>query len=85
MKSGDAEAAIRQAARDYAAGKDSLRELWSAFQSHLRDLSRDGPLSGDFLRLFQAFDLWEQQSVAPDRARAEDKIRKIAARLGDGG
>ena len=81
MESREAEAAIRQAAREYVSGKDSLRELWSAFQSHLRDL----PLSGDFLRLFQAFDLWEQQSESPERERAEDKIRKIAARLGETG
>jgi hypothetical protein len=84
MKSREAEAAIRQAAAEYASGSDSPRVLWSVFQLHLRDLSQNGPLSGDLLRLFQAFDLWEQ-SISPERERVEEKIRKIAAGLGDGG
>ena len=83
MESPDAEAAIRQAAREYASGTSSPRSLWSTFESHLRDLSRDVPLSGDYLRLFQALDLWEQQTEAQERERAEAEIRKIAARLGD--
>ena len=78
MESRDAEAVIRQAAREYASGEESPRVLWSVFQAHFRDL----PLSDDFLRLFQAFDLWEQ-SASPEREQAEETIRKLAARLGD--
>jgi len=84
MDAREAESAICDAAREYASGKSSPRALWSTFESHLRDLSRERPLSGDFLRLFQALDLWEQQSATPERERAEKEIREIAARLGDG-
>ena len=81
MKPRDAEATIRRAAREYASGETSPSVLWSVFQAQLRDLSLRGPLSGDFLRLFQALDLWEQ-SVSPDREIAEANVREAAARLG---
>ena len=83
MEPEEAEAAIRQAASEYASGTESPPVLWSAFGSHLNDLCRDGPLTGDYLRLFQSLEHWEQ-SVSPERERAEDDIRHIAANLGNG-
>jgi predicted ATPase len=83
MEPQEADAAIRLAAREYASRSESPRVLWLAFQFHLQDLCRDGPLTGDFLRLFQAFEQWEQ-SVSPEREQAENEIRYIAASLGDG-
>lgn len=73
--------AIRLAAREYASGSDRPPLIWSALNSHLTALCRDEPLDGDFLRLFQALERWEQ-SVSPERERAEDDIRSIASSLG---
>jgi hypothetical protein len=83
MEPQKADVAIRQAAREYASGTESPLVLWSAFHSHLNDLCRDGPLTGDFLHLFHSLEHWEQ-SVSPERERAEGDIRTIAASLGNG-
>jgi hypothetical protein len=81
MEPEEADVAIRLSAREYASGSDRPPVIWSALNSHLTDLCRDEPLDGDFLRLFQALEHWEQ-SVSPERERAEDDIRRIAASLG---
>src|SRR5271169_1631528 len=68
MEPEEADVAIRLSAREYASGSDRPPVIWSALNSHLTDLCRDEPLDGDFLRLFQALEHWEQ-SVSPERER----------------
>jgi hypothetical protein len=81
MEPKEVKTALRMAATEFASGSDSPARLWPVIHGgNLTDLCRD-PLTGDFLRLFQALEHWEA-SVSPERERPEDEVRTIASNLG---
>jgi hypothetical protein len=77
----DASDVIRQAAGRFVMGEADVREVWSALHSNLSDLSRDQPLSGDFLDLFTSLERWEA-ALPGDRQNVEADVRAVAGRLG---
>ncbi len=64
----------------FVSADGSVKDLWSALHSNLQDLCQDHPLEGDYLRLFEALELWEK-TVAQDRSDAELQIHEVAERL----
>ncbi len=57
--------------------------MWSSFHANLFELCAERPLAGDFLKLFQAMELWET-AVGEGRDDAERDARIVAERLGRG-
>lgn len=53
----NADTSVRQAAARFGTGDSSIVEMWALFHANLSELCADGPLEGDFLKLFQAMEL----------------------------
>ena len=83
LNGAEAESALRQAAKEFALGSDSPIVLWPYFMGNLDALCKDGPLTGIYVRLFEAFEHWEE-SVGPERDQAVVALREIAATIGRG-
>jgi hypothetical protein len=79
----DGVAAIRIVAARFGRGEGSTLEMCSFLQGNLHDLCSEGPLAGDFLRLFTALESWEA-ATGTDRESAAETARTIARHLGRG-
>lgn len=80
MASDDPAAAVSAAAGSFSRGDAGIVEAWSSLHSHLLDLTRTAPLSGDFLDLFRALERWEGAS-GEERDGALEEVRSVCSRL----
>ncbi len=57
--------------------------MCSSLHGNLHDLCSEGPLAGDYLRLFTALESWDV-ATGTDRESATETARTIARHLGRG-
>jgi hypothetical protein len=79
----DALAPIRAEAARFGRGEGNTLEMCSSLHGNLHALRSEGPLAGDFLRLFTALESWEV-ATGTDRESAEETARTVARHLGRG-
>lgn len=81
MTPDEAREAARSAARAFDSGEMQADVLFRTFMGLLRDICRDGLLSGDYRTLFDALSFWEG-SVGEERTIAEARLSEAAKQLG---
>jgi len=81
IPSDDVRRAVLAVAREFGTGSATVQDMWAALHGNLHDLCREGPLTGDYLDLFNALERWES-SIGHDRDNEVGSARAIARPLG---